>query len=432
MKNINFCIRSAFRMINNHKLIFFLMLILISACLAVLGVAFSMGEEVNTQVENYDDTYGKQVYYFTSDGMTDLQYYTYMDDDNVEIYERLLKFHHACLNEKRFVYMDLVEQPIEVYGTEIPDIFLDGYEEGEQLNSIYNMDGKDWYRTKSLQVSDSFFGIFSPQLLEGRLFSEDDYIYERNKTVPVIVGSDYKEYLHVGDKITCDYLTEDLILSVEGILEENQFYYDEMAKEFKSFDRYMILPALFSENASDFDKMRLLLQVGGMIVSDLGYPEVEKIFSELKKENDVEDLNMYMEKPEDVNNSVDLFENYSSMTQEVSKQFQIISDILLIFVIISISSVLCGIIREKNYEYGIRLLCGAKITYILGDILFIDFFVMLLGGLLAIGFLGAFDYSLECINKVILTSGFICILVAGILIRYFFRLDIGEIIGGKE
>ena len=192
-----------------------------------------------------------------------------------------------------------------------------------------------------------------------------------------MLGDEYAGTFQLGDIITCNYLSADVSLEVVGFLEEDTFFYDETDKEFKSCGRYIVLPAFSSNETEYFDKIRLLTQVGGMIISDLGYPEVKKIFDEIQQEAGVDELNMYMEDPAAASETEDLLETYSAMTEEVLKQFKIILGILFIFVAISITTIMCGFIREKNYEYGIQLLCGARPIQVFGDIFLLCFGTLL-------------------------------------------------------
>ena len=432
MLYIQFILKSMYRTIQKNRLLIFLMIVLVTLSFSVLGFAFKQGKTVEENIADYSDTYGAMTYYFTIDGMSDIQYYQYVDDNNIEIYNKLKNFYDKLIKEKKFLFMSIVEQPVEIYGTVISDIFLEGYEDGEAESSIFDMEGQDWYRTKSLQVSDEFFYHFNIQIAKGNGFEEKNYVYHKGDEIPVVLGSEYDGIFQIGDKITCNYLFEDVVLKVTGILKKEQFFYDEMEKEFKSCGRYMILPAFTSSDSEYFDKIRQLLQIGGVIVSDSGYPEVEKVFYELEKEAGVEKYGMYLEDPEMAKRTTDLFQEYSSMTEEVLKQFKIIAGILLFFVIISLSSVLCGFIREKNREYGIQLLCGAQPVQILADIFLLNILIIMTGSFFTVVFFLCNQYSGKNIVIILLTGLAISIIVSINLFVYLLKVNISEIIGGKE
>ncbi|MBD5106252.1 MAG: hypothetical protein HDT41_04665 [Lachnospiraceae bacterium] len=159
---------------------------------------------------------------------------------------------------------------------------------------------------------------------------------------------------------------------------------------------------------------------------------MEKVFYELSKEADVEKYSMYLEDPEIAKRTTDLFQEYSSMTEEVLKQFKVIAGILLFFVIISLSSVLSGFIREKNREYGIQLLCGARPVQILGDIFLLNIWIIMTGSFFTVVFLLCNHYSGKNIAIILLTGLIISIIVSVNLFLYLLKMNISEIIGGKE
>lgn len=210
MLYIQFILKSMYRTIQKNRLLIFLMIVLVTLSFSVLGFAFKQGKTVEENVADYSNTYGNTTYYFTTDGMSDIQYYEYVDDNNVETYKKIKNFYEKLINEKSFLFLSIIEQPIEIYGTVISDIFLDGYEDGEAERSIYDMEGQDWYRTKSLQVSDEFFSHFNIQIKKGNGFEEKDYMYHKGDEIPVVLGSEYDGEFQIGDKIKCDYLTEDI------------------------------------------------------------------------------------------------------------------------------------------------------------------------------------------------------------------------------
>lgn len=141
---------------------------------------------------------------------------------------------------------------------------------------------------------------------------------------------------------------------------------------------------------------------------------------------------MYLEDPEMAKRTTNLFQQYSSMTEEVLKQFKVIAGILLFFVVISLSSVLCGFIREKNREYGIQLLCGARPVQILGDIFLLNILIIMTGSFFTAVFLLCNHYSGSNIVIILLTGFAICIIVSINLFIHLLKMNISEIIGGKE
>ncbi len=432
MEYFKFMLKSMTQLIKEHKLLVFLMIVLISCSLSILGLILNQGDYVEESLVDYSNTYGVKTYYFTNEGMTDLIYFEYLEDNNVKIYEKIMKFRHSLLDNQQVSFFNLINQPIEIYKREIPDIFLYDYESGDAESSIFEFEGKTCYMTKALQVSEGFFDEFNINLEDGQYFDNNSYVYQYGKEIPVLMGNSYKDYFQVGDIIECNYLFEDVSLVVIGFLQDDAFYYDCVKESFVSCERYIIMPALESKEINYFSKIMLLQQMEGMIVSDLGYPQTKQVFEKMIVQEEVGELGIYLRDPEVTMQAERLLSSYSSMTEEVSEQFYIIVCIILVFVVISISTLMCGFIREKSKEYGIKILCGAKLIQIAGDILLLDIVILLLGSVIALFILAVNSCTLKSILIVLVISVVLCGVIAIKLICYLYKMDISEIVGGKE
>lgn len=431
MEYVMLMLRSMKQLIKEHKLLMILMIVLVSCCLSVLGLVLNQGNHVEENIADYSDTYGVKTYYFTNEGMTDLTYFEYLEENNVGMYEKILRFRSSLLENEQLSFFNLINQPVEIYNREIPDMFLQGYENGDAKSSIFEFEGKTCYITKALQVSEGFFYEFNINLEEGEIFDKQAYVYRSEKNIPVLLGNSYRNYFQVGDVIECNYLFEKVSLEVKGFLQDNAFFYDRIEGNFVSCERYIIMPALETEETNYFSRIMLLQQMEGMIVSDLGYPQVEKEFQKLIEKEKLEETGMYLQDPEATMHAGDLLSSYSSMTEEVSRQFYVIVGIMLVFVLISISAIMCGFIREKSKEYGIKILCGARLVQIIGDILLLDLAILSVGSVIALFVLVVNSCSLESVLFVSAIAVILCVMIAVNLIWYLYRMDISEIIGGK-
>lgn len=109
MTYMEFIIKSVIRTVQRHKLLMILMIILITCSFSILGLVLDQGNKLKESVADYSETYGKTTYYFTADGMTDQQYYEYLDDEDAEIYRKIEAFKNLLLAEKRILFISLVE-----------------------------------------------------------------------------------------------------------------------------------------------------------------------------------------------------------------------------------------------------------------------------------------------------------------------------------
>lgn len=432
MEYFIFMVRGVANTISRHRFLCFFMVVLVTCSLSILGLVMNQGEEIEANIADYSETYGKKNYYFTNDGLTDFEYYKYLEEKQQATYDKIAQFRKALLESKEIVFFNLVDQSVEICNRKMEDVFLVGYEEGNARDSIFDYEGKTYYSTKAIQVSDAFFREFDIKLAQGNFFEEEDYQYKEGKKIPILLGSKYKNIYKIGDVVECNYLFEKVTLEVRGFLQEDAFFYNSMNQEFEACERYIVMPALECPKADYFSRIMLLQQMEGMIVSDIGFPEVQKKVDDLLEQIDVGADCMYLLEPEATNYAAKLMKSYSSMTEEVFHQFRIILCLIFFFVYVSISTTLSGFIREKSREYGIQMLCGATPLQILGDILLLDYLTFMSGCFMAVIFLLAKRCSMKSVILIIFSAVVLGILIAVRLFYCLYKLNISEIIGGKE
>ena len=418
------------RLMRKHKGPVVCMTLLITCCTYLLGVLISQGRDTKENIEAYEDTYGKKTYYYTNENIPDKIYYEYLAEENQTDIQRIQSFLKKLQHEQDFSYVMIYNQFLELE-QKVPDIFLDGYEFGDTESSIYEWKGETRYYTKCLQVSESFFEEYNVEISEGEGFSQEDYTLKEGKVIPLLLGNAYKDFYQLGDTFSGEYLFEAFTWKVVGFLDEKTFFYNTATGSFESCERYMLMPALTTQGTDEFSKLCGICQLSGEIISDKGYPNVQKRFQELLEEENLQNWNIFIRDPK-ANDVNDLLSIYSAMTKEVEQQFKFILAITIVFAVVSISSVLCGFIREKNQEYGIKMLCGASLWRILSDIILLDFGIVFTGSMLAVLGMLMNGTSAEGMIGAVLAGAVIGIVAMIVSYGYFCSINIHEIIGGRE
>lgn len=122
------------------------------------------------------------------------------------------------------------------------------------------------------------------ELSSGRWFNDSEYAV--NDTIPVIVGSRYKDYMRIGDRISIKYLYKDFNCNVIGVLKEGS----RTAKnEYSVLDDYLIIPALEDitgpENEEDykFEQKLYMHHTNGYVYSDRSVLEEQELLDDLCK-----------------------------------------------------------------------------------------------------------------------------------------------------
>ncbi len=417
-------------MMKRHKLISLLLIIQVWSCMVLFGHISAGVQNTEQSIADYRETYVGKIYYSTSECLGDNAYYSYLND-NGHGYKKLHGFATRLLDSTSFTYIMMMEQSIDV--KEKPsDIFLYGYEEGDASDASYAYEGDIYHAMKTIQVSERFLDEFGVTVDEGRRFQESDFQYQQGETIPVLLGHDYREFVLLGDYLHGIYLGENMVFKAVGFLSDDAFFYSRQQKDMVSCNRYIIMPAMLS-SASDttsFNRIRLLQQMEGIIVSDQDYQTVATQYAKAKEEADIEDWEIEVRDPNAKYDQNSALSTYSAMTDEVAGQFRIILALIIGFVMISMSLTISGLIREKQYEYGVRFLCGAPpksvwinaiaqtgVYILLGDTLaLISLFGISIKTVLLMQLLAIAIWAIACIGPVLFTM----------------RMRLNDIIGGKE
>lgn len=424
------------RIIRKHIFLTMLMILLINMSFILICISFNQNSKIKDNAEQFNKTYGNKTYYFMGDAIGDTDYLKYIDDDNVEDYKSLYSFLQRLYKEESFDVISLNSQQFEYINTKIPDIFLYGYEEGYADLQGCEIDGRVYYAAKSIQVSDKFFSEFDINVSEGRGFSEEDYT-SSGDTVPVLMGSAYKDVFSLGDKFTAAYLLNESTFEVIGFVDENSFFYDDNDTTLISCERYVILPTIYSETdtPTKINKISLLANANGLIISSEGNTAVAETFKNIMKECGLSEHFLYITSTYDREvSSMNYFaKTYSSMTAEVSAHFKTILILIVIFTVFSLAVSICGFIREQHYNYGVNMLCGSSYFDISINIVMLTGFIILTGTVLAVFIISLTSYySLEGLLTVCLISLGIWIFVTLVTLIYLKSMKLQDIVGGKE
>ena len=168
----------------------------------------------------------------------------------------------------------------------------------------------------------------------------------------------------------------------------------------------------------------------GIIVSDQDYQTVTAHYAKAKEEANIEDWEIEVRDPNAKYDQNNVLNTYSAMTNEVAGQFRIILALIIGFVIISMSLTISGLIREKKYEYGVRLLCGAPPTSIWTNAIAQTGVYVLLGDTLALISLIGISMRIIMLMQLLAIAIWAIACIAPVL--FIMRMRLTDVIGGKE
>ena len=424
MKKFSFILLSALDILKQHKFIVFLLILQIVLCFCLTGVIAEKLYTTDKNIQNFESNILSKEYYKLTENFDDVFYYSYMSENYK--YNEIISYLETVKNN--FNYIIATEQPIAVKEYKVPMESLMGYESGNYENSVTkDGSGSVIYSVKSLHVSGNFFNEFGIKIQKGRLFTAEDFKYEKGEAVPIILGSCFSD-TEIGEYINGVYLDEHIAFKVIGILENGDSW--TFGQSINHTDRYIIIPSLTAEenDPNTFSKMRLLQQLCGVITDSRDYNSISGI---IKKSAESSNLpygssGVFLINP---NEETDILKTYSEMTSSIKERFVLLFITLVIFIIIALSLTINGFIRSHYYEFGVRLLNGASTKDIALNIFLLP--VLIISASLFISsaiLLLTNNFS----GYVFMLASVITIFSSVFPIYHIKHLDISTIISGKE
>ena len=422
--------KTSWNILLRHKLILALLVMQCFFSVWFLGNVYQYLQKGRESTQDLQGNVLEKTYYRMHETLDDMMFSVYMGEEP-SMYENFYEILKQIRQLENMEYMFLFSQPVSIYDMDLDEKMLDGYEDGMGQDAVYESDGRQELLVKSLQVSENVFQEFGMQLEQGEIWDENAVSYAKGK-IPVVLGNEYKGKLTVGEEFSGVYLFEELRFQVVGILSEDATVSD--GEELINCGRYLLMPSVLEtggENSpTEEDKARLLQQLTGVVVTELPFDLLE---GEIRKI--VEQQGMAYAKDiilTGLEENENLLETYSAMTDELIWQFSALLGLMILFVIISLSATVNGFVHEYYYDFGVFLLNGAGMKNVAAVIFFIAADVIVLGDMLAAAALalqnadGRFFFMAASISVMILISA--CIYP----VRCLHKLDIYEVIGGKE
>lgn len=426
-----FIIKNGLKLLKKHLFQTVIMIILAFLCLYILGVAMGSSKASHTAENKFKETYGNKTLYYTSEMLSDSIYYNYCEESGRVNFDKLHNFLEKLYQADDFSFVTLSRQAVQITSQSVQEQFLYGYEYGHASDSIVEYNGETLYSAKSIQVSSKFFETFSVSVSEGRNFEANDYILGDEDKLPALLGASYKESFKINDTFDAYYMGKKFKFFVIGFLSDDAFFFERAKGDMESCERYIILPSIYSDSADDFARITLLSHVNGFISSSLGYEKTSKMYEDYLESEGIGNWEISL-MYKGAFNRENVLDKYSAMTNEVSKQFELIVIIVICFSVIVNVVVLCSMLRENFQTFCIELLCGASLKNIILESSVSVMMIMLISDLLASSFLIVYGHSVSSIILVqlavlgiILFSCVIC----GIYVR---QMKLNTYIGGKE
>lgn len=207
-----------------------------------------------------------------------------LDQDN--ILERLNNFKQELKESEKFTFIEFLPNVVEFIGEwDKPNQLVNRYEYGADLkNQTVHVNNKELLITpiNCISMDQDAWDLYDLSLSEGNEFAGTDYSLTEKK-LPLILGSEFKEYYDIGDEIPLLYFSEEWTGVVQGFLEDDEVINQDWNEY--SLDTRILVPS-FKEMSDKIDedlrkKITYAQLEGDVLLKDKA--EYSKANKEIKK-----------------------------------------------------------------------------------------------------------------------------------------------------
>lgn len=348
----------------------------------------------------------------------------FFDQDDSELYQipdsdQFLKSMNEKLSKsEEFKYYEINTQFLYILNYRGPEIFRQMYESGNPYEKgiILEYNGVKYPPAepiKSIQLSNNFFSDFDLKLNQGKQFEETDYNYYMNKTVPIILGYEYKGQYKIGQIFQSVYIGEPFELKVVGFLEKDSKI--QMGDYVKYLDRYIVMPFLnCSETINTQDKIFQIrhygLKTSGIAKANDGV-STTKVINSIHKMAKESGLKKYTVNPMDLNSGA----NQEQISEDFIMNFKNMYFVVLLFSSIAICIIFNKKVIKNMNNYWAYFVSGASILTIKRSIQYEIILILGLSNLLSIG-IQSLGYKIHLTDVV---TNLVTSLIIWIVTSYF-------------
>ena len=202
------------------------------------------------------------------------------------ILERLNNFKQELKESEKFTFIEFLPNVVEFIGEwDKPNQLVNGYEYGADLkNQTVHVNNKELLITpiNCISMDQDAWDLYDLSLSEGNEFAGTDYSLTEKK-LPLILGSEFKEYYDIGDEIPLLYFSEEWTGVVQGFLEDDEVINQDWNEY--SLDTRILVPS-FKEMSDKIDedlrkKITYAQLEGDVLLKDKA--EYSKANKEIKK-----------------------------------------------------------------------------------------------------------------------------------------------------
>ncbi|MBN3525197.1 hypothetical protein [Paenibacillus apiarius] len=373
----------ALKSIKNTKVFTSLIILQFTISFIVVNTVFYNIESMQNSKQKYDGKLTEKTRYQISDNLEGSQLNQFFKSDYGLSH---LKGFYSELNQgEGYTFLETIIQPIYVANYTGADMFREGYENGDDLDSYnYENEGITYAFIKAVMLNENAWDEFKLRVGQGKTFSSDEYILPPHDfSLPVILGYEYASDYKLGERLSIIHYTKKLTMEVVGFLEQDSVM-RRRDGSLMYLDRYVLLPAVIdpnepvSEEDRSFQMINYLSKVNGTIQMAEGYSLGSFIaaFEQLRQKYDMFDFSVW-----DVSNwEVKLLKLTAGKSIHL---MMLIGWIMIGFATISLSVIMTTKLQRNKLNYGIHLMCGGTIRNMMSYVFTECFLIFIVSHILA-------------------------------------------------
>lgn len=357
---------------------FILLTIQFFFAITAIFISEALNNDINNEKENISRS-ADYHYYCVQDRMFNEDEQDFRSkDDHIARLKILLD---SIRNDDRIAFFDRHENPIELFCSDIPDIFLDGYESGYAEDNRFLADGRDISRVKCVWVGDKIWDEFGIRFARGEKWENAE---EDGDVIPVVLGSAYEGLFEVGDVFNgltpTRYEYSGVTFKVCGILEKDQTMIGSF--DYINLNRYMLIPLPEKRVMPSTPEQCIeqyttyICKLNGLVKTTLSANETQRILNDLCQKVEFYP-SLYVRGASDVEN------NIIKLTSK--KLLEIVGSLAAILGVLTVFGTLLGIItsiEEKSRYLSIMILNGFSVGECMSIVLGFFLIALILGNVI--------------------------------------------------
>ena len=266
------------------------------------------------------------------------------------------KLYHYIKYNDNFIFTNFDSHYIEV------DNFKG---DAKFLNDLHlNPENSSFSSIKGFYIDYNFTKLFNLKVTEGRFFKKEDYEYEENSNpeniLPLVLGANYKDIYKIGDELNVrpPLYKAPTKAKVIGFLEKDYYFLtNTFMSTIENLNNRIIIPrSSILDRNPDFGHCLCSIHDGVLFAENKD--KALAYFNEINEEASKYTLFKfeYRVLREIFNDS------FVNGLKEQIKMLNIMFLLVLIFCSTGIITSLLSFIRKHMSEFGVHLLCGAKLS----------------------------------------------------------------------